>query len=256
MMKTCMNKSALLRLALALGGFALAAACIADPVELQVGIGAGKPPYIMKPGEGGLEYEIVERALAAAGYKMVPHYLPQARALGLMRARRLDALLAVTEGIGGGDFFSEPYIVYQNCATTLSSRNVRLTRIEDLAQYSVAAFQNASLVLGERFRAVAGAHRNYTEHAQQITQNRLLYTGRVDVVIGDRLIFRYLNREVEKKIDTSQAVTFHEIFPPSPRQAAFLDSQVRDRFNRGLQAIKKDGTYAAVVRKYRDWLAD
>lgn len=226
-----------------------------DPIPLQVGMGLAKPPYIMPPGEGGLEYEIVDQAFASVGYRMVPQYFPQARALGLIRAGKLDVMLGVTEGIGGDDFFSDGYIVYQNTAMTLTSRHIALAGVEDLAQYSVAAFQNASLVLGPHFRAVVSGHRNYTEHPQQITQNRLLYTGRVDVVIGDRLIFRYFNGEVEKKIDASQPVTFHELFPLMPRKAVFRDSHVRDQFNLGLKAIKKNGVYAAIVKKYQQQLA-
>lgn len=236
----------------ALSGSGLSeAAGIADPIELKVGMGLAKPPYIMKPGESGLEYEIADKALALAGYKMMPQYFPQARALGLMQAGQLDAMLGVTEGIGGHGFFSNTYIVYQNVAVTLTSRHISLSRIEDLADYSVAAFQNARFVLGDRFNAVVGKHHDYTEHPQQITQNRLLYTGRVDVVVGDRLIFHYFNNEVEKKIDTSQPVTFHQIFPPSPRQVVFQDKAVRDKFNAGLKMLKQDGTYAAILLKYQ-----
>lgn len=233
-----------------LRGFAHAA----DAVDIQVGMGLAKPPYIMKPGEAGLEYEIVDKALAAAGYRMTPLYYPQARALGLMRAGQLEAILSVTEGIGGNDFFSDNYIVYQNVAITLTSRRIRISSIDDLSRYSVAAFQNAHFVLGEQFKAVVSNHPNYVEHPQQITQNRLLYLHRVDVVVGDRFIFRYFNREVEQPIDSSQPVTFHQIFPPSPRKAVFRDAAVRDKFNAGLKAIRQDGTYAAIVKKYQQML--
>lgn len=223
--------------------------------EVQVGIGLTKPPYIMGPGKTGIEYDIADKALEAGGYHMVAQHLPPARALALLRAGKLDGMLTVDEGIGGASYFSDTYMHYQNVATTLVSRNIRLRSINDLEGYSVAAFQNASLILGPEFKALAARHRDYKEHPQQITQNRLLYTGRVDVVIGDKLIFRYLNREVDPAIDTDTPVTFQAIFPPSPRKAVFRDAALRDAFNRGLKIIRQNGEYASIMKKYQDFTA-
>jgi len=220
--------------------------------EVLVGIGLTKPPYVMGAEQTGIEYDIADKALEAAGYHMVALRLPPARALAMLRAGKLDAMLTVDEGIGGSAYFSDTYMYYQNVATTLAGRNIRLRSIEDLLSYSVASFQNASLILGQQFKALASRHGDYKEHPQQITQNRLLYAGRVDVVIGDRLIFRYLNREVEATIDTTKPVVHHAIFPPSARKAVFRDAALRDAFNRGLRTIRQNGTYAAIMKKYRE----
>ena len=222
----------------------------AAPIEVRVGMGLSKPPYIMESGGGGMEYEIADKALAAAGCKMIPLQFPPARALALLRAGQLDAMLTVDEGIGGHGHFSDPYLTYRNVATTLASRHIELKRIEDLLPYSVAAFQNANVILGPRFKAVAATHPDYKEYPQQITQDKLLYTGRVDVVVGDQLIFRYYSARLESGIDARQPVVFHYIFPPNPRKAVFRDADIRDRFNEGLRTIRRNGTYDAIVRKY------
>ena len=240
-----------LLLAAAILACAIAPAAASIP-EVSIGVGLTKPPYIMGEGQGGIEYEIAEKALEASGYRMVAQHLPPARALALLRAGLIDGMLTVDEGIGGKDFFSEPYMHYQNVATTLASRGIRLRGIGDLEQYSLAAFQNASLILGPEFKALTSQHRDYKEHSQQITQNRLLYTGRVDVVIGDRLIFRYLNRQVEGSIDTSAPLVHHAIFKPSARMAVFRDAALRDAFNAGLKKIRKNGTYTAIYKKYNE----
>lgn len=218
--------------------------------EVQVGMGLPKPPYIMESGTAGLDYEIAKQALAAGGYKLVGHMLPQTRALAMLRAGQLDGLLSITEGIGGQDYFSDNYITYQNVATTLTRRNVKLQQIEDLANYSVAAFQNASLILGDRYSQVVSGHSDYREVPSQITQNKLLFTGRVEVVVGDRLIFQYFARMLEPRIDAGQAVTYHRIFPESPRRAVFREARVRDAFNAGLKTIRANGTYDAILRQY------
>lgn len=242
----------MLRVALAAAIAVLSLPSLAATPVIQVGVGLTKPPYIMGPGQGGIEYEIAEKALEAGGYRMTAQHLPPARALALLRVGKLDAMLTVDEGIGGNNFFSDPYMHYQNVATTLASRGIHLRGIADLDQYSVAAFQNASLILGPEFKALAERHRDYKEHSQQITQNRLLYAGRVDVVVGDRLIFQYLNRQVDASIDTTQPVTYHMIFRPSPRKAVFRDKALRNAFNAGLKTIRKNGTIAAIYKKYNE----
>jgi polar amino acid transport system substrate-binding protein len=221
------------------------AARAAEPAmpEVHVGMGLPKPPYVMESGTAGLDYDIARQALASGGYKLVGHMLPQTRALAMLRAGQLDGLLSISEGIGGQDYFTDNYIVYQNVATTLARRDLKIQQIEDLANYSVAAFQNASMVLGDRFSLVASGHSDYREVPAQITQNKLLFTGRVDVVVGDRLIFRYFSEKLEPQINTRQAVTFHRIFPESPRRAVF-------RFNTGLKTIHANGTYDALMKQY------
>ncbi len=218
--------------------------------EVHVGMGLPKPPYIMESGTAGIDYEIAKQALAAGGFQIVGHMLPQTRALAMLRAGQLDGMLSITEGIGGQDFFTDNYVVYQNVATTLARRNLKLNQIEDLANYSVAAFQNASLVLGDRYSLVVSSHADYRELPTQITQNKLLFMGRVDVVVGDRLIFNYYIDKMETPIDARQAVTYHRIFPESPRKAVFRDARIRDAFNAGLKAIRANGAYDAIVKQY------
>ncbi|XLZ72334.1 transporter substrate-binding domain-containing protein [Massilia sp. SR12] len=218
--------------------------------EVHVGMGLPKPPYVMESGAVGLDVDIARHALAAGGYKLVGQSLPQTRALAMLRAGQLDGLRSISEGIGGQDFFTDSYIVYQNVATTLARRNLKLQNIEDLANYSVAAFQNASMVLGDRFSLLVSGHSDYRELPAQITQNKLLFTGRVDVVIGDRLIFAHFSEKLDPQINARQAVTYHRIFPESPRKAVFRDVRVRDAFNAGLKTIRANGTYDAIMRQY------
>ncbi|MBC7917973.1 MAG: ABC transporter substrate-binding protein [Rhodoferax sp.] len=226
----------------------------ANAPKVRVGMGLFKPPYIMESDKEGLEYEIADRALAAAGYKMVGVHVPPARGLYMQRAGQLDGLLTVDEGIGGKDFFSAPYITYQNVAITLASRNIQLKNIEDLSSYSVAAFQNANVILGERFKAVAEKHPNYREYAQQVIQNNMLYSGHVDVVVGDRRIFRYFSTRLDPSINASQPLSIHTIFPPNPRKAVFRDEKLRDRFNAGLKTIQANGVYDGIMKKYAGFL--
>lgn len=232
----------------------IAAPSAAAAQALHIGVGLAKPPYVLADGKSGLEVEIVEKILTAAGYEVVFKSYPPARSLGLMRVGQLDGMMTVDEGAGIPGHYSGDYVTYQNVAITLRRRNIKLGRLEDLRRHSVAAFQNAHLIMTPSFAAAVSGHPDYREYAQQISQNRLLYTGRVDVVVGDRLIFRALNAEVEKGIDTSQPIAIHELFPPTPRKMVFRDARVRDAFNAGLAQIRADGSYRAIEARYQAWL--
>lgn len=229
------------------------AACLAGGVRAQVvsvALGLNKPPYVMDGGQAGLEADIARQALQAVGLGMQTQQLPPSRGLMLFRAGQLDMLLTVDEGIGDLGFFSEVYISNQNVAISLAARSLTVKRIEDLSAFSVAAFQNASLLLGERFKAVARQHPRYTEYPLQVTQNNLLLAGRVDIIIGDRRILHYLLREVDPQFDNSKPLTIHPIFPPSPRKAVFKEAALRDQFNAGLKIIQGNGVYDAILKKY------
>jgi polar amino acid transport system substrate-binding protein len=238
----------LLRSFLLLGS--IVSSAIAAPPEVRVGMGLTKPPYVFESGKEGIEVEIAEQAFAVAGYKMVGLQFPPARGLAMQRAGQLDVLLTVDEGIGGTGYFSAPYIVYQNVAISLASRNFQIKSVEDLANYSVAAFQNAEIILGDRFKNLVAGHSNYKEYPQQIIQNNLLYSQRVDVVVGDKRIFRFLNTQLDPKLNVNLPITVHTIFPPNPRKAVFLDKTLRDRFNAGLKAIQANGVYDAILKKH------
>jgi len=204
----------------------------------------------MEAGEAGLEVEIAEQALAAVGLKMRALPLPPTRGLMAFRAGQLDVLLTVDEGVGAIGYLSETYVTNHNVALSLAENQFQIRKVEDLAAYSVAAFQNASVLLGERFKSVVAAHKRYSEHPQQVTQNNLLYANRVDVIVGDRRILHYLLEDMDPKLDRRRPVTVHAIFPPSPRKAVFKDAVLRDQFNAGLKIIQGNGSYDAILKKY------
>jgi polar amino acid transport system substrate-binding protein len=236
-------------------GLGLPTGAWAQSGAVRVGMGLPRPPYLLDSGVEGLEYEIAEAALAAGGYSMVAVIVPPVRGLSMQRAGQVDALLSVDEGIGGTDFFSEPYLTFQNVAITLASRGLQIKSIEDLAKYSVAGFQNANVILGERFKAMTTRNPNYTEYSRQITQPNLLFSSKVDAVVGDQRIFRYFTGQIDPKVYAGQAVTTHPIFPLNPRKAVFKNAAVRDRFNAGLKVIQTNGVYEAIVKKYANYSA-
>ncbi len=100
---------------------------------------------------------------------------------------------------------------------------------------------------------MAEANPRYREEAQQINRNRLLYSGRVDVVVGDSRILRYFNHEVAEQVDTSQPLTWYMLLPATPYSVGFRLDEQRERFNQGLAVIRNSGEYLRIEQRYADY---
>lgn len=228
--------------------FLLSGACAAE--KLRIGFGTHKPPYIFEQEKRGLEYDIVVQAAMAAGFEVEPFFAPMERLHRMQEMSQIDAIATTNTRSGVPAHYSKPYIEYHNVAVALAARKLNLRSIADLGGYSVSAFQRARTLLGTEFQAMASNNPQYREEAQQISRNRLLYSGRIDVVVGDRRIIQYFNREVSDVVDTRQPVSWFALFPPTPYQVAFRLPEQRDRFDAGLEALRKSGEYLAIEKKY------
>lgn len=217
---------------------------------LRIGFGTHKPPYVFEGEPRGLEYELVDRATRLAGFEMEAHYVPMERLHLMLQRGEIDGITTTNERSGVKAYYSQVYIHYHNSAAALAARGYRIERIADLANHSVSAFQRARRLLGPEFQRMAENNPRYREEAQQINRNRLLYSGRVEVVIGDPRIIHYFNREVADQVDVNQALTWYPLFAPTGYQVGFRLRAQRDRFDRGLRRLRKSGEYEAISQRY------
>ena len=221
--------------------------------SLRIGFGTNKPPYVFEGLSRGLEYEIVVAAVRASGDEVAVRYAPMERLHLAIGRGELDGIATTNAYSGVQVFYSQPYIHCQNVAMALTSRGFRITRMLDLGQYSISSFQRARYLLGPEFQAMAEANPRYREEAQQINRNRLLYSGRVDVVVGDSRILRYFNHEVAEQVDTSQPLTWYMLLPATPYSVGFRLDEQRERFNQGLAVIRNSGEYLRIEQRYADY---
>jgi len=183
-----------------------------------------------------------------------PVYAPMERAVKLFAERQVDGVTITQESSGLKAEYSEIFMQYHNRAFALKSGNLAIHGLADLGDKSVVAFQNAKKYLGDDFGRAVGANPRYKELAQQEAQTHMLLLGRVDVAVMDESIFRYYRQKLvaEKKAEQAQEFVGHDIFPPTPYKAAFRDAKVRDDFNKGIAAMRRDGRYEAIYRKYTE----
>ncbi|MDX1297992.1 MAG: transporter substrate-binding domain-containing protein [Pseudomonas sp.] len=230
--------------------FLLAYSLTVSAQSLRVGFGTHKPPYIFENQARGLEYDIVMAAAQRGGLQPVAYYAPMERLNRMLRKGQLDVIATTNELSGGATFYSNAYIRYQNVAVALRSSNLDILRISDLARYSVNAFQRSRFLLGSEYQAMAEANPRYREEAFQIARNRMLYSGRVDVVVADMRILRYFNREVYTQVDVSQPLTVYPLFAPTDYKLGCRQRADCERLNQGLATLRQSGEYARIERRY------
>ncbi|NVK19994.1 MAG: transporter substrate-binding domain-containing protein [Methylocystaceae bacterium] len=233
----------------------MALICLASPSlhakTLKVAVGLSIPPYFIKEENRGIEYDILKEALASQGYKMEPRYVPLGRTLHLMKYGQVDGIMST----GRRDLpgcYTQPHITYWNFAISLKKRALNIKSIEDLNDKRVLSFQNAKHYLGPAFKKMALNNPNYDEIANQSVQNKLLFNGRVDVVVADRFIFEWFRQDpdVKKVANTEQEVVHHNLFEPSEFGAVFKDDEICKAFNIGLQELHDSGRYFEIIASY------
>lgn len=236
------------------------AAAPARAAEIDMAVGLSLPPYVItSDGWRGMEYDIVKEALALEGHTMKPRLMAFARIHKELESGMADAAMTMRPDSGArGVHFSDVHVTYRNFAISLASRDLTITSIQDLADKSVIAFQNAQLYLGPEFKAAVANNPRYREEAKQAIQPTLLFLGRIDVAVADRNIFAWFaeDAEVKSKVDTRQALRFHPIFPPTDYQVAFRDPALRDSFNRGLRQLRESGAYDRIAARYAGFLKE
>ncbi|HSV29982.1 MAG TPA: transporter substrate-binding domain-containing protein [Candidatus Omnitrophota bacterium] len=229
----------------------------AQSAEIVMAVGRSLPPYVI-PGEWkGLEYDVVREALALEGHVVRPRLTTFARLVKELESGLVDAAMTMRRDSGADACYSDTHITYHNVAVTLARRDLRIDSPADLAGKAVLAFQNAGLYLGEAYRTATANNPAYREEAKQSLQPLLLFAQRTDVVVADRFIFGWFaaSPEVTNKVDTSQRVRLHAIFPPTDYHVAFHDKALCESFNRGLKRLKESGGYARITARYTPTLA-
>lgn len=217
---------------------------------LTLGVGLSLPPYVIQSENAGIELDIIREALKVKGHTLKLSYLPFARIATAFSKGRIDCASTINEASGVKANYSDSHIYYQNVATTLKNKNLTINSLNDLKNKSIVSFQNATSYLGAAFATAVKNNPQYKEIADQKIQNKLLFKGRVQVVIGDINIFKYFTEKVSDVVDTTQPIEYHQLFPKTHFKVAFKDTSLMEEFNEGLAQIKANGAYQKIMGKY------
>lgn len=224
--------------------------------ELVLAAGISNPPYFFLDEDRGIHLDLIRAVLHETGdtFKEIV-YVSNHRANRMLQDAKAD--FAINVPPGNENFcYSDTILHYRNVGITLSERNLTINHIADLQKHRVTGFQNASKLLGLEFAQYASTATRYREVVYQAAQVEQLFRARTDVVISDKYIFQHFRNQNSSPEDKKKKITFHNIFPPTPRNVTFIDKKRCQRFNEGLKAIVKNGTYETIMKRYIDVFDD
>lgn len=215
---------------------------------LRIGFSTSSLPYVDMVNKSGLEPRLLAVALGRSGYRVVPVFLPHARALELVRKGTLDGCGPVgrhadVAGLALGDM----YLQYRNVAVSLEAAGLTINTLADLRNLPVAAFHNARVFMGPDFAAMADANPRYEEQVDQRAQMEAFFHRRDRVIVLDERIFAFHRARLAAR-GVGEPVRIHRIFPAQDRFFVFRDPAVRDAFDAGLRQLQESGEYRRMVR--------
>jgi len=222
-------------------------------IEMLAGL--SKPPFVMAEEDKGMQIEIIEAAFAKSDQLVHFTYLQLSRHLDVFHSREFDGIITLAEAEKEwGIHLSQPYIVYQNVVVTLADSALEVNELSDLANLKVAAFQNATRFLGDKYNATFKNSVNYTELADQKSQIGLLFSGRVDALVMDVNIFKHLlaikrHENSNPEIYNKKFITSF-LFAPRAYTAGFKSKELCQQFDQGINAIMADGSYQKIIDSY------
>ena len=77
----------------------------------------------------------------------------------------------------------------------------------------------------------------------------MLFSERVQIVIGDKRIFDYFSSQLNKK----ESVKYFKVFPMNHYLAGFKSVELMNKFNKGLKKIYQNGEYKKIEMKYSNF---
>ncbi|MBC3862959.1 transporter substrate-binding domain-containing protein [Undibacterium jejuense] len=208
-------------------------------------------PYAIKnnPISQGAEVDIIKAAFRDSDFTPVFVFVPLARVTINFDWPDIAGSARMTE-VGKKGFFTNDYIRYRACFITLDERR-SIQEIADMANYSIVAFQGASVSFGEQFFAVTRQSPRYQELNDQVAQLEMLMAQRTDAIVADQYIAQYKLAELTQRgrVKSGKISCSYE-FKNSPYRAFFKNKAVADTFNSGLAKIIQSGEYEQILKRY------
>jgi len=230
-----------------LGGIAPLLA--ADPV-IRIATRPNLPPYIHDGATSGIEIDLIKAVFEEAGRPIEFVQMDRVEMFSRFESGEIEGSL--TQNIAASDHgcATKWYIVHQNVGFTLRSKNITLDSLDDLSDKPVVSFHNATVFLGEAYRNAVAKNPRYKEVAPQSAHIDLLYSGEVDVILGDEWIIRYVQRQHFEKTGEYQELTVHPIMKPTLYSARFQRQETCNVFDSALRTLRRDGRYDQIVDGY------
>lgn len=201
--------------------------------------------------EGGFSVELCKILLKRSGYESNVFFVPWSRALkGTEHGTyQVNAAVWYTAERTGYMLYSDPYAVNKLVFVSRSDKPFRYTGTASLRGKSIGIGQDYAYPT-EILRA---ADVRFDEAIDDEQNLRKLFSGRIDLTLGDEINLRYSARKLKQSRDVfffdSTAldekplyITVSKTYPQA--------SKLLDDINRELARMKTDGSFAALLKKH------
>jgi len=156
--------------------------------------------------------------------------------------KKLDCASPVAIPVAGASY-TESYLPFQDVAISRQDAGLTVNSLQDLRDKRIAAYQQAQQVLGADF-AQAVSTAAYLELAERELQLELLFSDRVQLVVGEQRVLLYLAAKLAPHIN----LTIHPIFAAKSYPAACWQPEHTAAFNRGLAQLAQSGGLSAILQ--------
>jgi len=211
------------------------------------------PPYTDEamPNKGFIS-EIVSAAFAAAGYQVKIHFIPWKRGLKDTKSGFYDALFPAytSEDRRVTYAYSNQISAGELGLFAQKNRSIEYTKLTDLSPYKVGVVRG--YVNTPEFDAADFLEKREANSDEQ--NLRKLIKGRIDLAVADRLTAIHLMNtrfpEGKSALQYLQpALEIKALYVVFSRSRSDVDNLTRE-FNGGLQMIRDNGTYDAIMARF------
>jgi len=223
-----------------------------------VNLGATEyPPY---SGEGlvhgGLINQIVTEAYEAVGYKVNVHFFPWSRAARMTREGDLDGLAQVWKRAVRNSWllYSDP-VPSSNEVVFYKRKNAKI----EFDSQNYLSLKPYTIGTGRGYAnppsfELVQKHLRIEEVTEDIQNLRKLVSGRIDLVIIDKLVGQYLLKTnmpaaLDELTWIGTPLSIEENYVGISKKAADAEKKHGD-FNRGLAQLKRTGRISAILAEH------
>jgi len=222
---------------------------------LKVGVG-NFPPFFIENGGKGIFIEIIDEIFKQLPqYKVEYVFMSNHRILHeINHGESIDVACNIFPKSKVKASLSEPIFRFRDVAISKKTDQIKINTISDLQGKSIAAYQGATELLGDKFKQMAKTNLEYSEHAHPKETTLLMISGKKDIRVGDINIFRFdLNN---KHYNTYKGIahsdfTVHYLWPIVYSHMAFKDPLLKNVVNEVIRKLKLSGTMEKIYSKHK-----
>lgn len=211
------------------------------------------PPYMgPKLRDNGFIPEILIAAFKQVGYEVTVEFRVWAKAVRDVKMGKKDILCGAYYAKEREEFlaFSQPIAETQDVLFMKQGKDITYQQLTDLKPYKIGVVRGA--VHGEEFDAADFLNKEAVKHSDQ--NIRKLLVDKIDLMAGPRDVINFIIKRdypqfVGKIVAVDPPLSTNKIYFGFSKKVAGHQENLK-AFSKGLELIKKDGTFYHLAQKH------